>query len=113
VAADGSLTGTIDLALPPVLAGFSNEVGRSRGLEVAGRLERATGGQVQEIRRITPADYRLRLLPPDGGPERTIHVVPQGTHAESAWCAALADGSLAQTWADLRWADRIVIGGGS
>ena len=113
VAADGSLTGVIELALPPVLAGFSGELERSRGLAVASRLETATGGQVQAVRRITPADYRLRLQPPDGGPERIIHVVPQGTDAERAWCAALAEGSLHQTWADLRWADRIVIGGGS
>ena len=113
VAADGSLTGVIELALPPVLAGFSGELERSRGLAVASRLETATRGQVQAVRRITPADYRLRLQPPDGGPERIIHVVPQGTDAERAWCAALAEGSLHQTWADLRWADRIVIGGGS
>ena len=43
----------------------------------------------------------------------THHVLPQGTDAERAWCAALAEGSLQQNWADLRWADRIVIGGGS
>ena len=113
VAADGSLTGIVELALPPVLTGFTGETERSRGLLVASRLEAATGGQVQKIRRITPADYRLRLQPLDGGLERVIHVVPQGTDAESAWCAAVADGSLTQTWADLRWEDRIVIGGGS
>jgi len=113
VAADGSLTGVLDIALPPVLEGFSSELERSRGLAVANRLETATGGQVQEVRRITPADFRLRLLPPDGSSERVIHVVPRGTGAERAWCAALADGVLHQPWADLRWADRIVIGGGS
>lgn len=113
VAADGSLTGLLDIALAPVLEGFSSELERSRGLAVASRLEAETGGQVQAVRRITPADYRLRLLPPGGGAERILHVLPQGTGAERAWCAALAEGSIHQTWADLRWADRIVIGGGS
>jgi hypothetical protein len=113
VAVDGSLTGTLDTALPPVLEGFSSELERSMGLAVSSRLEAETGARVQAVRRITPADYRLRLAPPEGGPERIIHVLPQGTDAERAWCAALDDGSLHQTWADLRWADRIVIGGGS
>ena len=113
VAADGSLTGVLDAALPPVLEGFPGELERNRGLAVASRVENATGGRVQALRRVTPADYSLRLLPSEGGAERVIHVVPQGTDAERAWCAALADGSLHQTWADLRWGDRIVVGGGS
>jgi hypothetical protein len=112
VAEDGSLTGIIDIALPPVLVGFNTEAERGEGLAVAVRIEDATGGQVQEVRRITPADYRLRLQPATGDSERVIHVTPQGTAAETAWCAALAGGSLGQTWADLRWADRIVVGGG-
>jgi cell division septal protein FtsQ len=113
VAADGSLTGILDIALPPVLAGFGSDLERSTGLAVARRLEAATGGQVKEIRRVTPFDYRLRLQPSDGGPERVVYVLPQGTDAESAWCAAVAKGSLTQTWADLRMTDRIVLGGGS
>jgi hypothetical protein len=113
VAEDGSLTGTIEIALPPVLTGFDDQIERSEGIATAERIEAATGGRVQEVRRVTPADYRLRLQPSDGGPERVIHVTPQGTAAETAWCVALADGSLRQSWADLRWADRIVIGGGS
>jgi hypothetical protein len=68
---------------------------------------------VKEIRRVTPSDYRLQLQPSSGGPEIVVHVLPRGTDAEKAWCAAVADGSLARTWADLRWPDRIVIGGGS
>jgi hypothetical protein len=113
VAADGSLTGIVEIALPPVLAGFTSDIERSKGLAVASRLEAATGGQVMEIRRITPSDYRLRLQPSGGGPERVVHVVPQGSDAEKAWCAAVADGSLKQTGADLRSTDRIVIGGES
>jgi hypothetical protein len=113
VAANGSLTGRIDFALPPVLAGFTGDLGRSKGLAVASRLEEATGGQVREIRRVTPSDYRLQVQPADGGPEITIHVLPQVTDAERAFCAAVTAGSLTQTWADLRWTDRIVLGGGS
>jgi hypothetical protein len=113
VAADGSLTGLVDFALPPVLAGFTSDFERSKGLAVASRLEETTGGQVNEIRRVTPSDYRLQLELSGGGPEIVIHVVPQGTNAEKAWCAAVANGSLTQTWADLRWMDRIVLGGGS
>jgi len=113
VAADGSLTGIVDIALPPVLAGFTGDFERSKGLAVASRLEAATGGQVSEIRRVTPSDYRLQLQPSGGGPGIVIHVLPKGTSAEKAWCAAVTDGSLTQTWADLRWTDRIVLGGGS
>jgi hypothetical protein len=113
VAADGSLTGLVDFALPPVLAGFTSDLERSKGLAVASRLEETTGGQVREIRRVTPSDYRLQLQPSDGGPDIVIHVLPHGTNAEKAWCAAVTDGSLTQTWADLRWTDRMVLGGGS
>jgi hypothetical protein len=97
----------------PVLSGFSSDLERSRGLAVANRLQTTTGGQVTEVRRVTPSDFRLQLRLSDGAPDIVVHVVPDGTDAETAWCAAVADGSLTQTWADLRWKDRIVIGGGS
>jgi hypothetical protein len=113
VAADGTMTGAIDIALPPVLDGFVGEGDRSDGLAVVGRLEEAIDGQVMEIRRVTPVDYRLRLRPPGDGPEMVVHVQPRATDAEIAWCAAVAGGSVEQRWADLRWDDRIVIGGGS
>ena len=113
VAADGSLNGIVEIAVPPVLTGFTSDLERSKGLAVANRLQETTGGQVNEIRRVTPSDYKLRLQPLGGGPEVIIHVLPQGTEAEKAWSAAVTDGSLTQTWADLRWTDRIVFGGGS
>lgn len=113
VAADGSFTGPVDFALPPVLTGFTGEDERSRGLAVARRLEEATGAQVNGVHRVTPSDFRLQLEQSGGGPEIVIHVLPQGTDAEKAWCAAVADGSQSRTWADLRWTDRIVFGGGS
>lgn len=113
VAVDGSLAGPIEFAQPPVLVGFAGETERREGLAVASRLKAATGAEVREVHRITPADYRLMLEPADGSAERCIHVGPQGTDAERAWCVALCKGSLTQTWADLRWSDRIVFGGGS
>lgn len=113
VAADGTMTGAIDIALPPVLDGFVSEGDRGDGLAVVRRLEEATGGQVMEIRRVTPMDYRLRMQPPGQGPEMAIHVQPRATDAEIAWCAAVAGGAVAHRWADLRWDDRIVIGGES
>jgi hypothetical protein len=113
VAADGSLTGVVDIALPPVLVGFTGDAKRSEGLAVASRLQAATGGRVREVRRITPTDYRLRLKPTGEGPEMVIHVAPTGSAAETAWCMAVARGTLTQVWADLRQPDRIVIGGGS
>jgi hypothetical protein len=107
------MTGAIDIALPPVLDGFVSGSDRCDGLTVARRLKEATGGQVMEIRRVTPMDYRLRLRPPAGGPEMVVHVQPQATDAEVAWSAAVAGGAVAHRWADLRWQDRIVIGGGA
>lgn len=113
VAADGSLTGTLEVGLPPVLRGFAEDAERGEGLAVACRLESATGRRVLEILRITPQDYRLRIEPAGDGPEFVVHVLPQGSGAESAWCTAVAQGANIQPWADLRWSDRIVIGGGS
>jgi hypothetical protein len=113
VAADGSLTGVLEIALPPVLDGFRSDLERSEGLAIVSRLEAATGGQVQEIRRVTPSDFRLQLQPSSGGPEIVAYVLPQGTDAEKAWCAAVAKGSINRTWADLRLTNRIVLGGGS
>ena len=95
------------------MVGFASNLERSRGITVASRLRAATGIQVKEIRRVTPSDFQLQLEPPDGAPKIVVHVLPEGTEAETAWCAAIADGSVRQTWADLRWSDRIVIGGGS
>ena len=112
VGADGRLTGVVELPLEPVLIGFPSDGDRSRGLAAARRLERATAARVREIRRITPSDYEARLAPVgDRGPV-VVHVRPQGSMAEVAWCVAFAGGNVEQSWADLRWSDRMVIGGG-
>ena len=113
VGSDGSLVGVVDLALPPVLEGFVDDDDRRDGLAAVNRLQAASGGRVMEIRRITPLDYRLRLHVSGEGPEMVVHVLPTGTEAERAWSAAVAGGSMTRPWADLRWSDRIVIGGGS
>lgn len=110
VAADGSLAGVVDVGLPPVFEGFIGDGDRTEGLAVVSRIEAATGGRVVRIRRVTPLDYQLRFQPPGEGPEMILHVDPRGTGAESAWCAAVAAGSVGHPWADLRWTDRIVIG---
>ena len=108
---DGDFTGALAVALPPLLEGFVGTIDRRQGLAAAIRLQEATGGQVQSVRRVTPTDFRV-LLDPGGGREVTVvHVQPQVTGAERAWCAALAAGSTTHPWVDLRWSDRMVVGG--
>ncbi|MCK5375523.1 MAG: FtsQ-type POTRA domain-containing protein [Acidobacteria bacterium] len=110
---DGSLAGMVEVPLPPVLRGFDGGgADRLRGLEAAWRLEDATRGQVLEVRRVTPADYRVALVPEDSGEAMIVHVRPEGTGAERVWSARVAEGSMADAWADVRWQDRMVLGGG-
>ena len=110
VDADGRFVGMVEAPVLPVLEGFMDEKDRGRGLSSARRIESATDGRVVGIRRITPADYRLLLVPIGSHEGIVIHVYPQGTMSEAAWCAALAAGSVPQTWADLRRPDRMVLG---
>ncbi len=110
VDADGRYVGVVEAPVSPVLEGFVGEKDRGRGLTSARRIEGATGGRVIGIRRITPADYRLLLVPVGGNRDIVVHVRPQGTSSEAAWCAALAAGSVPQTWADVRRPDRMVLG---
>jgi hypothetical protein len=101
----------VAIAAPPILEGFDGEVERGRALAVAHRLGEASGGRVMEIRRVTPADYLVQLEADGRDGVLGIHVDPQGSAAEKAWCAAIAKGSPMRQWADLRWPDRMVIGG--
>jgi hypothetical protein len=101
----------VAIAAPPILEGFDGEVERGRALAVARRLGEASGGRVMEIRRVTPADYLVQLEADGRDGVLGIHVDPQGSAAEKAWCAAIAKGSPMRQWADLRWPDRMVIGG--
>lgn len=112
VGEDGSLTGRLQVNVPPVLEGFSSAADRRRGLEAAHRILEATGARVLQVRRVTPGDFRIQLAPDDGRGPVILHVSPLGTVGEQSWCTAFAAGKISQPWADLRWSDRIVIGGG-
>jgi hypothetical protein len=112
IGTDGSLIGLIDEPVRPVLEGFSAPSDRRLGLAASVRVREATGARVVETRRITPRDFRMELENPDHGSVVVIHVRPEATPAEQGWCTAFAGGAIAQTWADLRWTDRMVIGGG-
>jgi hypothetical protein len=112
VNADGGLTGTVAVAVPPLLEGFVGDVDRSHGLAVAVRLEEAAGGEVRSVRRVTPTDYRVLFVPHEGHEATVVFVRPQATVAEKAWCAAVATHSVTHPWVDLRHSDRMVFGGG-
>ena len=117
VCVDGGLAGALAGPRSPVLENFDGgDADRRQGLEVALRLAAACQRRVIEVKRVTPADLRVLLEPEGGGRTLTVHVRPQGTDAERAWCSALAGGSIDGVWADLRWSDRMVLsgpGGGS
>ena len=112
VGEEGELGGRIESVVPPLLVDFPEAVDRARGLEAVQRVEKASGARVLEVQRVTPIDYRLLLT--TGGNDRdvVIHVHPQGSGAEVAWCAAFAKQAVPRVWSDLRAQDRMVIGGG-
>jgi hypothetical protein len=109
---DGSLTGSVAMAVPPLLEGFVDEDDRSHGLAAAIRLQEAAAGQVRSVRRVTPTDYRLLFVPHEGDEPAVVFVRSQATAAEKAWCASVAAGSATHPWVDLRHSDRMVVGGG-
>jgi hypothetical protein len=107
------LAGVIEVPVPPVLRGFNDgPTEKLRALGAARRLEDASRGQVLEIQWVTPTDFRVVMTAGDNGDQKVVHVRPEGTPAEASWCAAVAGGSIAAAWADLRWTDRMVIGEG-
>jgi hypothetical protein len=110
VALDGELAGTLEIAMAPVLEGFESATERGRALAAARRVAAASGAPVLSVDKVTPADFRVVLVGAGEEKEKTVHVTPQGTVAELAWCAALARGEVPQRWADLRWSDRMVVG---
>lgn len=109
---DGELTGVVAAAVPPLLEGFAGDVDRGQGLAAALRLEEAAGGRVQSVFRVTPTDFRVLFVPPDRREAAVVFVRAQATVAEKAWCAAVASGSETHPWVDLRYSDRMVVGGG-
>ncbi len=109
---DGEFVGVAETVVPPVLVAFGGKADRARGLEAVRRIERASGARVIEVRRVTPADYRLVLTTGDDDIDVVAHVRPEGSGAEIAWCSAFAKGEMPRVWIDLRAADRVVFGGG-
>jgi hypothetical protein len=110
VDSQGSLAGVIET---PVPRGFNDGAAeRLRALGTARRLEDASRGRVREIQWVTPLDFRVVMTAGDNGEQKVVHVSPEGTPAEISWCAAVAGGSMAAAWADLRFPDRMVIGEG-
>jgi len=113
VAPDGRTGVRIEAPLRPELVGFSADPREVRlGLVVAQRLERASGFAVRRVRRILPGDLEVTLVDAGGEVTAVAHVTPEGTAAETWWTARLAAGREARgSRADLRWADRVVVGG--
>lgn len=112
VAADGGLAGALDGPHPPELVGFHRPSDRRLAFSVARRLAEASGGTVTAVRQVTPMDYRVGLLF-DGNSAAMVHVIPEGTAAEGAWCALVKDEGVMVDWADLRWPSRMVLGSAS
>jgi len=112
VGEDGRIAGSLDRPHEPVLEGFGAEASElARGLRVARRLEAASGARVESLRSVTPVDLELHLRM--SGTERlvVVHVQPEATAAERFWCEQVARGVEVPPWVDLRWQDRLVIGG--
>jgi hypothetical protein len=109
VAADGGLAGSVDEPRTPVLAGFGRAPERRQAFTVARRLADISGGEVVEVRKVTPVDYRVELRLDQDGAASVVHVTPEGTAAERAWCERAADGATTVEWADLRWPHRMVL----
>lgn len=111
VSADGTLAGPLDAPRQPVLRGFSHRPQElRRALEVARRLEVASGGRAQAVRFVTPTDFEVELQLADGA-SAVVHVRPEVTAGERFWCRRTLEGDSTMLWADLRWEDRLVAGG--
>jgi hypothetical protein len=111
VAADGRLAGPVAGPIEPRLIGFSRPSDRRAAFAVARRLTDASGAGVAEIRQVTPADYRLVLSFDDADRVVSLHVAPEVTAAERAWCRDARDRGPISDWADLRWPNRMVLRG--
>lgn len=109
VAADGRLAGGLNAPRCPELVGFRRPPDRRLAFAVAHRLTEASGAEVMAVKLVTPEDYSvsLRFAGRDG--TTVVHVVPEGTPAEDAWCAMVLDTGRTVDWADLRWPHRLVM----
>jgi len=112
VTRSGELAGSLDQPLEPVLEGVRcRPAEMRRALSVAERCATATGGRVESIREVTPSDFELRLWPAGAEQPVTLHLRPEPTAGERYWFERIARGEARSSWADLRWDDRLVLGG--
>ena len=108
----GAVGGRLDGPVFPVMEDISCRAQEMRrALAVSRRIAEATGGQVESIRLVTPTAYEVRVRPPQEKRLVILHVGPYATDAERYWAARVAAGDAPADWADLRWDDRVVLGG--
>lgn len=112
VTSDGELAGVLDQRIEPVLDGVRCRPAElRRAIAVAERCAGATGGRVEAVREITPSDFELKLWPAGDEPPVVLHLRPEPTAGERYWLERIARGEARAPWADLRWDDRVVLGG--
>jgi hypothetical protein len=111
VGSDGRLGRRLDGPHLPVIEGFAHHQGDlRRALAAARRLREATGWTPSRVRRVLPGDLEITLrLPIEDSVTATVHVAPDGSRAERAWCErALQSPRSVPRWADLRSDDLMV-----
>ncbi len=113
VTLDGGWAGPLPGPVAPIVEGRADGVDdRRRALTVARRLETATGRAVLEARAITPSDLEVHLAATAHDPLGLVaRVAPRETAAERWWSGLVASGQTPSRWVDLRWDDRLVVGG--
>ena len=112
VTGSGELAGAVDRPIEPVLEGVRRRSNELRvALAVAGRIAVSTGARVETVREITPSDFEIRLWPDGHDRPLVLHVGPEASAGERYWCTRIAHGDVSSPWADLRWDDRVVLGG--
>jgi len=112
VTRSGELAGAIDRPVEPILEGVRcrpDDV--RRALLVAERLGAAAAAHVEVVREVTPSDFEVRLRIDGWDRPMIVHVGSDATGGERYWCDRIARGEAISPWADLRWDDRVVVGG--
>ena len=113
VTADGAWAGPLAGPVAPIVGGrIDGADDRRRTLAAARRLEEATGRTVAAARAVTPSDLEIQFEAAlDELRGLTVRVMPRETAAERWWCGEVAAGRPPSRWADVRWDDRLVVGG--